>query len=347
MDQTHHKGTSIVESLDHIDMVKQFPPDYLHIVLLGAMKKILRLLFSPVKPLLPIRYTKRISELLTSCHDFIPSEIHRKIRPLNELNLYHGNELRLFLLKIGPVILKNEIPSEFYINFLLLHVGISILCDESLCIEQNSTAEKLLHKFVTDSVNVYGNSFCVSVIHTCIHLAEAVRNQKAPLDSFSTFPFETFLTPIKKLIHSNNAPLQQIHRRLTELSFSESEKNANEKKCIQFIKTKDKYIAIKFNNTRISSLGSRDRFLLSVDNEILVCIKIDKCEDTALLTCRKLKILGDLYSVPISSRKLDIYLCETAYKDNRNVYDLSMFKRKMMGIPHNEFSMAFVPVGRF
>lgn len=199
-------------------MICNFPPDYLHCVLLGSLKKILRALFSSVKPILPVRYSKRVSSLLLQCHDFIPSEIHRKIRPLNDLNAYHGNELRVFLLKIGPVVLKNEIPYEYYRNFLLLHTAISILCDEEFCLSQNLLAEQLLKLFVSDSQIVYGNSFCVSVVHTHVHLAEAVRYQNSCLDEFSTFPFESYLTPIRNLLHGNNKPLQQIHRRLTELN---------------------------------------------------------------------------------------------------------------------------------
>lgn len=38
----HHKGTSILESLN-IDMVKQVPLDYMHLVLLGVTKRVLSL----------------------------------------------------------------------------------------------------------------------------------------------------------------------------------------------------------------------------------------------------------------------------------------------------------------
>jgi len=52
-------------------------------------------------------------------------------------------------------------------------------------------------------------------VHGLIHLAADVK-QFGPLDSFSAFPFESFLGRLKKMLRKPNQPLQQIIRRLSE-----------------------------------------------------------------------------------------------------------------------------------
>ena len=39
--EQHHKGRSILEDIPGLDMVKSFPLDYMHLVLLGVVRKFL------------------------------------------------------------------------------------------------------------------------------------------------------------------------------------------------------------------------------------------------------------------------------------------------------------------
>lgn len=353
LDPLHHKETSsLIETKTDVRMISQFPPDYLHFSLLGGVKKILRTLFATQKPELHHSYRTVISDRLELCNIFLPSEFHRKIRPLNDVGSYHGNELRLFLLKLGPVVLQNAIPTKYYNHFLYLHIGISILCDLELCLEKNLVAEQLLKVFTKNSTKIYDSSFGVSVIHNLNHLAAAVRNQQKPLDAFSTFPFESFLTPIKDCVRSKRKPLEQIHRRIIEYLENEFEDcnchDKNEK--LKFINMKRNSCCdsvIVNGNVKISSIECRDRFLLTKKREILVCLKIIKSHHDVVFECKELKILGDLYQLPIESRKIDMYVCESTYEGERRKFHLYDIKRKMIGLPHNEKSMVFAPLKCF
>jgi len=53
-------------------------------------------------------------------------------------------------------------------------------------------------------------------VHSLSHLADDAAIHGA-LDKFSSFPFETYLGRIKKLVRSSNKPLAQIVRRISEL----------------------------------------------------------------------------------------------------------------------------------
>ncbi|KAG5673430.1 hypothetical protein PVAND_003478 [Polypedilum vanderplanki] len=41
-------------------------------------------------------------------NETLPTELHKNLRPLHEVLTYKANELRIFLLKIGPFVLKNN-----------------------------------------------------------------------------------------------------------------------------------------------------------------------------------------------------------------------------------------------
>lgn len=352
-DFRHHKGNSILESKLEVNMVSQFPLDYLHAVLLGAQKKLLKIWFQPSKPMLPNHSRSAVSKNLAMCNEFIPSEIHRKTRPMSEIMSYHGNELRVFLLKVGPAVLRNNIPSEMYQNYLLLHCAITILCDIDICLVRNFTAEDILKCFIEDTENIYGLEFVVSIIHSCEHLAKAVREQKSPLDAFSTFPFESFMTPIKNYLHTTRAPLPQIHRRVVEMmkaSNIESLKQPVTKADFDYskrMKIDGSFEFVSIGGMKISSCGSRDRFLLTNENKIVVCLKIVKEHNNLIVKCRQLKSLGDFYSTPIKSEKLKIFWCETSYQSSAIYLKFDEFSRKMFAVPYDCTSMVFTPLRKF
>jgi hypothetical protein len=354
IDAQHHKGSSILETELDLKMVSQFPPDYLHAVLLGATKKILKKWFQPIKPLLQTFLRKEVSAHLKLTNEFIPSDIHRQCRPIEEILTYHGNELRVFLLKVGHVVLRNKIPAELYENFLLLHCAITILCDVDLCLTKNQTAETLLKHFIENCGEVYGEDFVVSIIHACEHLAEAVKQQKAPLDQFSTFPFESFMTPIKKYLHTTRAPLPQIHRRVVEMMKASNIESLKSVAATNIgvhlgskLKDGNTYGSVSLNGVKISAIGSRDRFLLTNNCEIVVCLEVQKKENEIQLTCRELFQLGNFYETPINSTKLNIYWCQSSYNSAKKIISIHDISRKMFAIPCNETSMVFSPLRKF
>lgn len=106
-------------------------------------------------------------------------------------------ELGLFLLYIGPIILKNRLPDKYLIHFNALHCAIRILCHKTDCIANNEYAKDLLIYFVKQSKHLYGQEFVIFNVHSLIHLSNDVA-KFGHLDSFSSFPFESFLFKIKK-----------------------------------------------------------------------------------------------------------------------------------------------------
>lgn len=86
VDEDHHLGHSpLVET--NIGMVSCFPHDYMHLVCLGVVQKLLDLWISSIGPLqsrLSGRQVKSISERLSHLKDFVPGEFARKPSSLEE-----------------------------------------------------------------------------------------------------------------------------------------------------------------------------------------------------------------------------------------------------------------------
>ncbi|KYN04656.1 hypothetical protein ALC62_04487 [Cyphomyrmex costatus] len=211
----HHINTSLLESLP-IDMVKHFPLDYMHLVCLGVMKKML-LLWTKGKQTFRLRNRDIItlSTDLINLKKFIPVEFSRRPRGLNEVDRWKATEFRNFLLYFGPIILQKYLNKDCLKHFCTLHTAIRILCYPKDCL--NNNANSLLIFFVKNFKILYGEDNIVFNVHNLIHLCEDVKTYGS-LDSFSAFPFENKMKDLKRMLRKSEKPLSQLNNRLNERS---------------------------------------------------------------------------------------------------------------------------------
>jgi len=218
IEEDHHLGQSPLVKTN-IGMVSCFPHDYMHLVCLGVVRRLLDLWMSSIGPLqcrLSGRQVKAISERLSNLKAFIPVEFARKPRSLEERLKWKATEFRQFLLYTGPVVLRGFLAEQVYNNFMLLSVAICILANPSFCFSMNEFANTLLVSFVEHFSKLYGPEFVVYNIHGLIHLSGDVRLH-GHLDLISAFPFENYLQKLKKMIRKPHSPLTQVIRRLSEM----------------------------------------------------------------------------------------------------------------------------------
>lgn len=214
-DEEHHLGKSPVTSVP-IGMVTGFPLDYMHLVCLGVMRRLLLWwLKGPITGRLPSSSISKLSDKLVRMTPYIPREFARKPRPVTEIFRWKATEFRQFLLYTGPVALFNLLPNAQYQNFLLLFVGISLLVNPKFCEVYCDYAKDLLVTCVENMKIVYGKDMLVYNVHGLVHLADDVRNFGS-LDNFSAFKYENMLKSIKKLIRRPSLILQQVARRMSE-----------------------------------------------------------------------------------------------------------------------------------
>ena len=211
--EEHHKGVSPLTLLG-IGLVTKVPLDYMHLVCLGVVKKLMHMwIHGAIKVKISCNQVECISDDLVkqaSCKEFA-----RKPRSLRDLDRWKAVEYRQFLMYYGPVVLRSVLPSKLYHHFMLLVVAITVLCSKVLCADMISYARRLLKEFVKQLTDLYGTDCVVYNMHNLLHLCDDV-NEFGLLDQFSCFQFESTLGIIKRKLRSGNRPLAQFCRRKSE-----------------------------------------------------------------------------------------------------------------------------------
>ena len=121
----HHNAVS--PFVDFVNMVTEFPYDYMHLVCLGVMKRLLLIWINgPQATRLTKACVMNISNRLLEMKECVTTDFSRKPRGLQDIHYWKATELRLFLLYIGPVVLKNTLSKNLFDHFLLLHSAIVV-----------------------------------------------------------------------------------------------------------------------------------------------------------------------------------------------------------------------------
>jgi len=284
-DSAHHVGISPFTSLK-IDLVKQVPLDYLHLILLGVVRRLFRMW---VKGKLPYRIrsceTVQISKRLVSYRKYFPSCIQRKPRSITEIDHFKGTEFRSLLLYSGFPAIVGLIDRKRVKHFLLLHCAMFILLSKWASEQSwNKLANNYLHKFVTNGSDLYGVDFLVYNVHGLMHLAEDSKSFGS-LDNCSTFQFENYMQKIKLIMRANNNFLEQAYKRIGELQ------------NVPIEKSKD------INTRAISSKIGNNCFLLNCGKIVI----INQCLDDCTYLVQDYLTKEQVKEYPLDSRLLHIY----------------------------------------
>ncbi|XP_012524204.2 uncharacterized protein LOC105829709 [Monomorium pharaonis] len=212
----HHTGVSPL--LDIVtDMVLDMPHDYMHLVLLGQTKKMLKIMTGKLSAMkLGTQQISDISKRQVALRKHIPFDFARKPRALDELDRMKATEYREFLLYTGPIVLRKIVRQDVYEHFLKLSVAIRILAMHGINVDQNRYAKSLLEAYFIDFIKLYGENNVTYNTHGLLHLADDALKWGA-LDEFSAFIFENQLQQIKKMVRKNDKPLEQLSNRIFEI----------------------------------------------------------------------------------------------------------------------------------
>jgi hypothetical protein len=273
---------------DIMNIIEGTPPDYMHLCLLGIMRRLLYLWtqkpfikHAPYK--LSASKCQLLSEDLVASKHHLPREFHRKGRPISLLDRWKAVELRNFLLYLGPVFLKKYLPESYYHHFLCFHVAMVILIgDHHKCIQ--STASEMISKFIQEGGVLYGDRFHVYNVHVLSHLTKHAI-QLGQLDFWSAFPFETFLYSLKKMVRSPSLPMEQIVNRIVEMEDTRPylpDKKTNSGGLYFSEKSADNVVFYRGSYYQITSLNGqiaqsrkftfcRDLFTFPIPSSVLNC----------------------------------------------------------------------------
>ncbi|KAG4075386.1 hypothetical protein HA402_007963, partial [Bradysia odoriphaga] len=300
--EEHHNGVSPLEELP-IDMIRDIPLEYLHLVLYGIMKRLLTMWMEGTKN---FKFSdsdiSEISEKHIQANCTKPSEIVKSNRSLRCLSFWKAAEFRTFLLKTGPIALQGSLTGEMYNHFMALHCGVTICTSEKLN-KFLPVARSLFRSFTERFGEIYGNEYATYSTHSLIHVVDDVE-RLGVLDNYSAFPGESNLGFLKNLVRGGHLPLQQVIKRLAERELCE--------KICQFEKEKEKgrMEGLHKNILRLKGLrldsSEKNRWILTKKMEIF---KIERMsENRTIIEIHGAALLKEnqenLYDLPIKSKQL-------------------------------------------
>ena len=128
-----HFGPSPLNN-NFFGMTSQIPADYMHMVCLGVMRKMVFLwLKGPLATRIGPHGVQDLSNKLMDMRPYIPSELARKPQSFHEFEQWKAAEFRQLLLYTGMVCFNGIFPAQFCNNFMLLSVAMTILLSKDLC----------------------------------------------------------------------------------------------------------------------------------------------------------------------------------------------------------------------
>ena len=320
-DENHHrKEKSPLLSLS-IGMVSQFPIDYMHLVCLGVVRKLVTLWLSgPLATRIGRRCADEISHKLILLRSYMPIEFQRKPRAITEYERWKATEFRQLLLYSGCIVLRDSLPTELYNNFMLLSVGISILLDPVLCTTYRDCSKNLLIAFVKHFGELYGPDKISYNVHGLVHLSD-VTKRFGSLDCVSSFPFENFLGQLKRMLRKPNSPLQQVVRRLSERQTCVSRLSCvtntarerlreehHEGPVLSTGRPTDSQYKQLHSDDYVIKLTDSDRFVLLANGDIVSVENIIKSTDGHVrIVYRKFSYKEDVFLYPIPSTHIGVF----------------------------------------
>lgn len=319
--------TNII-NIPGINITQHFTLDYMHLVCLGVVKKILtlwkgskdigRLNVNSQK--FPINVIKQISTNLLLIKNSIPCDFSRKPRGLDDLARWKATEFRQFLLYTGISVLRSIIPKPIYDHFLCLSVAMTIFLSPNLD-HLSILAKSLMISFVKEFGSLYGTHFISHNIHGLIHLIDDY-NTFGCLDQISCFKFENYMGQLKKMVRKHDKPLQQVVNRFNErdiinIAFDNSTKK-NEPifsmmhKELMNDTNSPQYRVLVLNKLKIKIHSDADTYVgINVNGQLNIVKIVNICYSKHLnkevIIGRQFNLLENMFEKPIESSKLGIY----------------------------------------
>lgn len=327
--ETHHRSEEKLEiEILNVDIISCVPIDYMHTILLGIMKNQLLTVWCKED----LTFCEKLDEYLSKIKDCIPKEFPRKCRSYRDD--WKATEFRLFLLYIGPVVLKHILDTNKYTHFLKLCLAIRIMCsDETVMMRNLNIAENLMFEFVAEYEILYPLQPISYNLHMANHLVEICREQKINLDKFSCFPGENFLQKLKNFYERGPSPLKQIIKRFSEEKVYDEIQSLKEFECRlqQQIGDTNFFKKCEIKNFTIG-VDKKNSFIKAKDFIISVQ-SIENRGNVVVFKGLPCCIVKDVFDQPMSSRGFGMFYVNMLSNANAMEFTNKEISHKFLSIP--------------
>lgn len=255
------KGVSLSMLINNFDIIKSFPPEYMHCVLLGVVKTFISTWFDPQFRNDPyslckqkIIFDDRLLNILPPC------EVTRTPQSINNLCRWKASEYKHFLTYYSLPVLKDLLPNNYYNHWWSLVYAITIYDKEHISVQEMQYAEKAIKQFVQKTEQLYGKQLMKYNVHLLLHIPECVKSFGA-LWAWSAFPYESYNFVLRQMIHNSQSLLNQICKSYLRFQIISQNKSFSSDTCN--INGKNMYNKLlgKYKKTGRVAIAERNNFL--------------------------------------------------------------------------------------
>lgn len=360
----HHRKTPLAE-IPNLDMILDFPVgDSMHLIDLGITKRLLNGwrggTLCNVHSKLSSRQSQQISDYLDSTRAPYEIRSQRRVRGFFELKNWKAIEYRNFLLYLSLVSMKNVLRDYIYEHFILYFCAITIFSSRYHLTRHFKVAEKCISYFLERFKIIYGCQFFTSNLHNLSHLSEDVERFGC-LDTFNSYPFESQLFTISRLIRSGNLPLEQVANRIREkeevyssitINKRSLKKRTDQPRRTEFHEQYIWYFQMDSDEMFIDCKRDEDSWVLTKNNSIVKTQYIAQDKNgSVFLYGQSVTTLSEYFFLPINSSDLLIFCCELMGMDDSILIDIENIRCKMFKLPpnlagdqNNDKKTVFIPI---
>ncbi|KAK3916204.1 Halomucin [Frankliniella fusca] len=126
-----------------------------------------------------------------------------------EFAQFKASDWKIFFFFYSLPALIGILPHQYWLHHLKLVNAISVLCQESISMEEIITAEEILHSYVAEFEGLYGVRHLSLTFHQLLHLPLVVRNL-GPAWVYSCFFYESLNGELRQLVHGSKHVALQI-----------------------------------------------------------------------------------------------------------------------------------------
>lgn len=348
--EEYHKGPSPLEHLP-IDIISVVSLDYMHVVCLGVVKRLIRFWVNANKMVrIPQEKLNLLDINIENLRKYYPSDFSRLPRSFQEFENFKATELRALLLYTGPFLLKGILRKNQYKHFMLLHSSMRLLVAQETHILYNDLATSLIKQFINDYMIIYGPEYISYNVHNLVHLPECVKIH-GPLDKFSVFKYENHLQEIKKKIKKTRFPLQEAYNRIIEkTNLSNNSKIDTDTSAMFPVFKYEIYFDVYrqsivdptikmfkqlcINHILLNSDKIQDRYVMLSCNQIAKVLQIIQNKDNSItLNICKFNNISPFFNDPISSDVLGLFYVDTSTSSEPMYIHFSCVLYKCFFIP--------------
>ena len=252
------------------------------------------------------------------CARCSPSEFQRRCRSFNELNYFKATEFRNIVCYLFPFIFEKVFPDEStFQHFTLLFVAMRLLLSVGLDPQLLDYARQLLVKFVEKGGSIYGDKFYVNNVHGLIHLADDYV-RFGNLDNVSCFPFENYMSKLKRFVKRPGAELVQVVKRVKEREMWVEPKQVDENEVTlkyqhncgpitDRLSNCEQFLEIKMSGKKVRVSSNDD--IVFTEHGFCCVVNVVKEGDQVWFVVRKYREVLSVFMYPCDSVKVGVAKC--------------------------------------